>query len=170
MNSTVHPSGSQGLPTEINSKTMVIRSQRTTFRHVIDLIVTLLAWFAFLYLLIRGIWAVGTNQIDGLGMPFFSRALPSMESLAVYGIAMLVQAVLLLLWALYNWSRFHGKTRRSNNGALPDEALTKNYGIQQNTLTSLRNNSISVIHHTHDGRITSITHPANSSAHSNLLN
>ena len=169
MSQTAYSSGSHHLPDEINSKTMVIRSQRTTFRHVVDLIVTLLAWFAFLYLLIRGIWAVGTNQVDGLGVPFFSRALPSVESLTVYGIAMLVIAVILLLWALYNWSRFHGKTRRSNNGVLPDEALTRNYGIQQSTLSSLRGNSISVIHHTHDGRITSITHPINSSDRSKLI-
>ena len=35
---------------------------------------TLLAWCAFLYLLIRGIMAVGSNQMQGVDMPFFSAA------------------------------------------------------------------------------------------------
>lgn len=146
------------LPLEINASTMVIRSQRSTLRHALDWIVTLLAWCAFLYLLIRGIMAVGSNQMQGLDMPFFSRVLPSVDTLIIYALAMVLQGVFLLLWALYNWSRFHGKTRRNAASNLNDAQLTRSYGIDQAALDSLRTQPISVIHHAPDGAITAIAH------------
>lgn len=146
------------LPLEINASTMVIRSQRSALRHAVDWIVTLFAWLAFLYLLIRGIMAVGNNNLQGVDMPFLSRAMPSVDTLSIYALAMILQGTMLLLWALYNWSRFHGKTRRGASGVLDDERLTRSYGIDQNTLRSLRTNPISVIHHAPDGAITAVTH------------
>lgn len=146
------------LPLEINASTMVIRSQRSTFRHALDWIVTLLAWCAFLYLLIRGIMAVGSNQMQGVDMPFFSRVLPSVDTLIIYALAMVLQGVFLLLWALYNWSRFHGKTRRNAANTLNDAQLTRSYGIDQSALNSLRSQPVSVIHHAPDGAITAIDH------------
>lgn len=145
------------LPQEINASTMVIRSQRSALRHTIDWIMTLFAWLAFLYLLIRGIMAVGSNNLQGVDMPFLSRAMPSVDTLSIYALAMILQGLMLLVWALYNWSRFHGKTRRGAAGALDDERLSRSYGIDQNTLRSLRANPISVIHHAPDGAITAIT-------------
>lgn len=146
------------LPLEINASTMVIRSQRSTFRHALDWIVTLLAWCAFLYLLIRGIMAVGSNQMQGVDMPFFSRMMPSVDTLIIYALAMVLQGMFLLVWALYNWSRFHGKTRRSSANTLDDERLTRSYGIDQTALNSLRSLPVSVIHHAPDGAITAISH------------
>ena len=135
------------LPQEINASTMVIRSQRSALRHTIDWIMTLFAWLAFLYLLIRGIMAVGSNNLQGVDMPFLSRAMPSVDTLSIYALAMILQGLMLLVWALYNWSRFHGKTRRGAAGAVDDERLSR----------SLRANPISVIHHAPDGAITAIT-------------
>ena len=68
----------------------------------------------------------------------------------------LAAAVMLLLWALYNWSRFHGKTRRNNASELSDERLMRGYGVDQSILLSLRSRPISVIHHSADGAITNI--------------
>ncbi|MBV7420009.1 MULTISPECIES: poly-beta-1,6-N-acetyl-D-glucosamine biosynthesis protein PgaD [Comamonas] len=144
------------LPLEIDASTMVIRSQRSAFRHAVDWIVTLLAWCAFLYLLVRGIMAVGSNQMQGVDMPFFSRVMPSVDTLIIYALAMVLQGLFLLVWALYNWSRFHGKTRRSSASALDDARLTRSYGIDQAALDSLRSQPVSVIHHAPDGSITAI--------------
>lgn len=157
---TLHPtSAANHLPMEINASTMVIRSQRSALRHTVDAVLTLCAWLVFLYLFGKGIWAVGTHQAEGLDVPFLSRALPSVDTLTIYGLAMVLQALLLLLWALYNWSRFHGKTRRNTAYVLPDEKLTRSYGIDQSTLNSLRSSPISVIHHASEGSISAITHP-----------
>lgn len=155
----IHPAH---IPREINASTMVIRTQRSKLRHIADWVITLLAWCAFLYLLIRGIIAVGSGQTEGLDMPFMSRALPSIDTLIIYALAMVMQGVLLLFWAFYNWSRFHGKTRRSSANTLADERLMNDYGIDKIALTSLRSRPISVIHHTPDGSITAITSSRNS--------
>lgn len=142
---------------EINASTMVIRTQRSKLRHAADWVITVFAWIAFLYLLIRGIIAVGTGQTMGVDMPFMSRALPSVDTLAIYALAMILQGMLLLLWAFYNWSRFHGKTRRSSAQTIADERLMNDYGIDKVALNSLRSRPISVIHHTPEGAITAIT-------------
>lgn len=147
------------LPAQIDASTMVVRSQRSAIRHAIDWVLTLIAWLVFLYLFAKGIWAVGTNQLHGLDMPFFSRALPSIDTLIIYGLAMLVQAVLLIVWALYNWTRFRGKTRRASPLSLNAQKLSRSYGIDSNMLQTLQRKSVSVIHHTPDGRISAITHP-----------
>lgn len=146
------------LPLAIDASTMAIRTQRSAFRHAVDWIVTLLAWCAFLYLLVRGIMAVGSNQMQGVDMPFFSRVMPSVDTLIIYALAMVLQGLFLLVWALYNWSRFHGKTRRSSASALDDARLTRSYGIDQAALDSLRSQPVSVIHHAFDGSIMSIDH------------
>lgn len=148
------------LPLEINASSMVIRSQRSKLRHTVDWILTVLAWIIFLYLFAKGIWAVGTNHVQGLDVPFFSRMLPSLDTLGIYALAMAFQGIVLIVWALYNWGRFHGKTRRGSSKTLQDEELTRSYGIDHSTLNSLRTSPVSVIHHSTDGTITAITHPA----------
>lgn len=153
-------SSANHFPDQIDASTMIVRSQRSGLRRGIDWVLTLLAWFLFLFLFIKGIWAVGTNQVNGIDMPFMSRALPSVDTLSIYALAMLLQALLLLVWALYNWTRFHGKTRRSSASSLGDDKLSRSYGINRNMLQSLQSSSISVIHHTPDGNISAITHPA----------
>lgn len=162
MVTTAYPSAANHAPMEINTSTMVIRTQRSALRHAIDWVLTLLAWLVFLFLFAKGIWAVGTDHTEGLDVPFLSRALPSMDTLAIYGLAMLLQASILLVWALYNWSRFHGKTRRNTSAHLHDEQLARSYGIDQSTLNTLRNSPISVIHHAPEGNINAITHPTGS--------
>ena len=147
-------------PQEINASSMVIRTQRSTLRHTIDRVLTLLAWLAFVYLFAQGIWAVGTNQLEGLDVPFMSRALPSLDTLAIYALAMILQGVMLILWAVYNWSRFRGKQRRNAAISLSDESLTRSYGISQKALQSLRTRPVSIIHHAPEGYITSIQSPS----------
>lgn len=157
---TPQPSAKKILPAQIDASTMVVRSQRSAVRHGIDWVLTLIAWMVFIFLFAKGIWAVGTNQLHGLDMPFFSRAIPSIDTLIIYGLAMLVQAVLLIVWALYNWTRFRGKTRRASALSLDAQRLSISYGIDSHMLQTLHSNSVSVIHHTPDGRISAITHPA----------
>lgn len=147
------------LPLEINASTMVIRSQRSKLRHTVDWVLTVLAWIIFLYLFAKGIWAVGSNRVQGLDVPFLSRVLPSLDTLAIYALAMAFQGTVLIVWALYNWGRFHGKTRRGGTRTLEDEELTRSYGIDHSTLNSLRSSPVSVIHHSPEGTITAITHP-----------
>ena len=162
MATTSHSPAANHMPMEIDADSMVIRTQRSALRKAIDWILTICAWVLFVYLFANGIWAVGTNRMEGLDMPFLSRALPSIDTLGIYGLAMLLQAAILLIWALYNWSRFHGKTRRTQAAALPDEKLKRSYGIDQSTLDTLRLSNISVIHHEPEGNISAITHPTGS--------
>ncbi|MDR3003981.1 MAG: poly-beta-1,6-N-acetyl-D-glucosamine biosynthesis protein PgaD [Acidovorax sp.] len=141
---------------EICTATMVICTQRSRLRYALDVVLTLLAWLAFAYLFAQGIWAVGTNRVEELEMPFLSRAQLSMNTLSIYALAMLLQGLLLVLWALYNWGRFRGKQRRNTDTAVSDESLTRSYGIDASTLQRLRTQPISVIYHTADGSIAAV--------------
>lgn len=150
------PTASTSLSLEVNTATMVIRTQRSKLRYALDVVLTLLAWLAFAYLFAQGIWAVGTGHMEGLDMPFISRMQPSMGTLSTYALAMLLQGLLLVVWALYNWGRFRSKQRRSADAAVSDESLTHRYGIDIPTLQRLRTQPVSVIYHTPDGSIAAV--------------
>lgn len=141
---------------EINAATMVIRSARGHWRLALDILLTWLAWAFFTFLVARGIWSVLSAQREGVDMPWLTPLLPGMSDLGVYLLAMLLQGGLLLLWARYNFWRFHGRQRRAAPLPMDDDSLLRHYGIPADGLRRLRNLPVSVIHHAQDGRIVQV--------------
>lgn len=139
---------------DINASTMVIRSARGYWRHVLDIFLTWMAWIFFSYLFARGIWSVLSSGREGADLPWLTPLLPGFSDLGVYLLAMLLQGGLLVLWARYNFWRFHGRTRRAPPAAMDDDSLI--YGIPADSLQQLREQPVSVIHHAADGRIVQV--------------
>lgn len=138
----------------ITASTMIIRTQRGRWRVLLDSLLTLIAWVVFVYLFAAGIWSVVMHSHPGaVDLPWLSRLLPTVSNLGVYLLAMLIQGGLLLLWARYNWWRFHGQDRRARIAPLDDESLLRWSGIPAQALQRLRQAPVSVIHHAPDGSI-----------------
>lgn len=153
----MNTTASLGRPHEINASTMVIRSARGRWRHVLDAVLTVLAWAFFIFLFARGIQAVLADQREGVDLPLLSQLMPTFSDLGVYVLAMLLQGALLLIWARYNYWRFRGKQRRASAQVENDDGVLRYYGIQAGSLQRLRVQPVSVIHHAHDGSIVHIS-------------
>lgn len=138
---------------DINATTMVIRSARGYWRHVLDIFLTWMAWIFFSYLLARGIWSVLARGSEGAELPWLAPLLPGLHDLGIYLLAMLLQGGLLVLWAHYNCRRFRGRTRRAPPAAMDDDSLLRYYGIPPDSLRCMRQLPVCVIHHAPDGRI-----------------
>lgn len=147
------------LPKRIDETTMTVKSPAKNWRYVVDFIFTLLAWCAFIYLIVRGVRYIQDGSLNAVGVPVWSKFFDAIGILGIYLLAMILQGAFLILWALYNKIRFQGKHRRTNVEKLSDELLAGDYDIDQEGLQRLRSNSISIIHHDDIGRITLIEHP-----------
>src|SRR5690606_7670545 len=131
---------------DINASTMVIRSARGYWRHVLDIFLPWMAWIFFSYLFARGIWSVLEREREGVDMPWLAPLLPGFSDLGLYLLAMLLQGGLLVLWARYNFWRFRGQTRRAPPPALDDDSLLRHYGIPPDSLRRMRQLPVCVIH------------------------
>ncbi|WP_455555226.1 poly-beta-1,6-N-acetyl-D-glucosamine biosynthesis protein PgaD [Comamonas sp.] len=146
------------LPEDINASTMVIRSQRGWWRHALDIVLTVTAWASFIYLWGRGLHTVLTGKdIDGFDLPWVQQLLPTLHDFSAYIVAILLQGLLLLLWARYNASRFRHRQRRTSTRPLEDQNLLRDYGVAPSGLAQLRRKTVSTIHHTRHGKIVQIT-------------
>lgn len=141
---------------EINASTMVIRSARGYWRRLLDLLLTWVAWVFFSYLFARGIWSVLAQERAGVELPWMAALLPGLADLSVYLLAMLLLGGLLVLWARYNFWRFHGHNRRAVPAAMDDDSLLRHYGIPADSLQRMRQLPVCVIHHAPDGRIVQV--------------
>lgn len=141
------------LPDVINADTMVIRSERGFWRHALDLVLTLLAWAAFIYLFARGLWTIVRTGHVGVDMPLLSQLHPTISDLGVYLLAVLFLGMLLLVWVRYNAWHFQGKQRRTNVSPIVSKTQPMLYGVELSALQKLRATPISVIHHREDGTL-----------------
>ena len=156
-----HTHADTALPATIDATTMVIRSRRTWWRSTLDITLTLLAWLGFLLLWGRGLRSMLQHKdIDGLELPIAQQLLPTVHDLAIYVLAILLQGLLLLGWARYNFWRFHGKQRRGPIPALSDSRLMADYDLDPASLQRLRTQAVSVVEHACDGSIVQVVTPA----------
>lgn len=82
--------------------------------------------------------------------------LPTVRTLWGYGLLALVNAAVLVGWAVYNHRRFGGKDRRKPFQPLSDHRLAMSFAVTPTQLAQLRAARVSVIHHGADGEILAI--------------
>jgi hypothetical protein len=99
--------------------------------------------------------AVGSNQMQGVDMPFFSRVMPSVDTLIIYALAMVLQGLFLLVGAvqLEPFPRQDPPQFRQRPGRCTSDPQLRH---RPGGLDSLRSQPVSVIHHAPDGSITAI--------------
>lgn len=135
---------------------MIITTQRSRAGYLVDLLLTAIGWFAFVYLFGSGIVAILRATAGGPDVDLWPVFLPTVRTLWGYGLLALANAAVLVGWAVYNHRRFGGKDRRKPIKALSDQRLAKSFAVTSAQLADLRAARISVIHHGHDGEILQI--------------
>ncbi|MDO9435211.1 poly-beta-1,6-N-acetyl-D-glucosamine biosynthesis protein PgaD [Hydrogenophaga sp.] len=136
---------------------MIIRTSRSRLHTFVDAVLTAIAWILFIYLF-------GSSLIDILsgyreGGPDLSRVerfLPTVGTLGIYALVALVNAAVLLTWALYNAHRFRGVDRRKPPAPLTDVQLAQSFGLPPEQRAESATAKSMTIHHGKDGNIEGI--------------
>ncbi|MGB3430992.1 poly-beta-1,6-N-acetyl-D-glucosamine biosynthesis protein PgaD [Achromobacter sp.] len=135
---------------------MIITTQRSRAGYLFDLVLTAIGWFAFVYLFGAGILAILRAAAGGPGVSLWPVFLPTVHTLWGYALLALVNAGVLVAWAVYNHRKFAGKDRRKAIKPLDDRRLAASFAITPAQLTQLRSARTSIIHHGAAGEITGI--------------
>lgn len=135
---------------------MIITTQRSRAGYLFDLALTAVGWFAFVYLFGSGIVAILRGVAGGPEASLWPVFLPTVRTLWAYALLALVNAAVLVGWAIYNRRRFGGKDRRKPIKPLSDRRLAMSFAVTPAQLAQLRGARISTIHHGDDGEILDI--------------
>lgn len=136
---------------------MIINVERTRSlpARLIDLVLTIIAWVLFVFLLYRGVVDSGTGPGSG-PRPIVPDALSTLDTLTLYAIVALINAAILIGWAIYNQARFRGRNRRQPVGILSDRKLADSFNVKTSSLEELRASRLAVVFHDERGVIRDI--------------
>jgi len=137
---------------------MIITTQRSRAGDLFDFVLTAFGWFAFVALIGAGILAILRGAASGPDAPLLPVFLPTVQTLWGYAVLAVVNAAVLVAWAVYNHRRFGGKDRRKPIRPLTDQRLAKSFEVSADQLTQLRATRVAVIHHGNAGQIDGIEH------------
>jgi biofilm PGA synthesis protein PgaD len=132
-----------------------VERTRTLLARVIDLVLTIVAWILFVMLLYRGVVDSGTGPESG-PRPIVPDALSTLDTLTLYIIVALINAAILIGWALYNQMRFRGRDRRQPIGPLSDNKIAESFRVKTSSLAELRGSRFAVVFHDEGGEIRDI--------------
>ncbi|WP_241049193.1 poly-beta-1,6-N-acetyl-D-glucosamine biosynthesis protein PgaD, partial [Achromobacter xylosoxidans] len=117
---------------------MIITTQRSRAGYLFDLVLTAVGWFAFVYLFGAGILAILRGAAGGPQAPLWPTFLPTLHTLLGYALLALINATVLVAWAVYNHLRFAGKDRRQAIKPLDDQRLAASFAVTPRQLAQLR--------------------------------
>jgi biofilm PGA synthesis protein PgaD len=133
---------------------MIIRTTRSRLAAFVDVIVTAIAWIAFIYFLGTGLWEIVIGQRQGgPDISRIARFFPTMETLGIYALVALVNGAILLAWARYNAYRFRGVDRRQAPVPLTDAQLAESFGLALAERMGSASAKSMTIHHGREGDI-----------------
>lgn len=135
---------------------MIITTQRSRAGYLFDLVLTAIGWFAFVYLFGSGVVAILRGAAGGPEASLWPVFLPTVHTLWGYALLALINAAVLVGWAVYNHRRFGGKDRRKPGKPLSDHRLAMSFAVTSAQLAQLRAARVSIIHHSADGEIVDI--------------
>ena len=137
-----------------------VEGSRSLLARTIDLVLTIIAWILFVILLYRGVVDSGTGPESG-PRPIVPDALSTLDTLTLYVVVALINAAILIGWALYNQMRFRGRDRRQPIGVLSDRKLAESFKVKISSLEELRASRFAVVFHDEGGEIRDIQGRAN---------
>lgn len=124
----------------------LIVTERRLLPRLIDSLLTLIAWGGFIWLIYHGVESVlHTQSQDGV-VPFKL----TFNTVVFYLLIVLVNSLLLVLWAKYNQIRFTVE-RRTRRDALSDQELADHFGLKPGVLEQLKQAQIAVVSYSDDG-------------------
>jgi len=127
---------------------MIITTKRSNLRYFLDILLTALGWLFFIYLFFAGIVAILSGGMQGPQIPLVSPVfLTSAQTVINYVIIALINANLLIGWAVYNQFRFTGKDRRQPPQPLTPLHLQKSFALSPALFDDVQNADVMVVYH-----------------------
>jgi len=132
---------------------MIISTSRSRLGFLVDAVLTIIAWIAFIYLFGAGIVAILRGAAQGPQAPLWSTFLPTMGTLSAYLLVAAINAAILVAWAIYNHLRFAGLDRRTSPAAIGAAQLARSFALDAKGVEDINASKVVVIHHDEEGRI-----------------
>lgn len=136
---------------------MIISTARSRIGFVFDVILTIIGWAGFVFLFGRGIVAILRGASQGPDAPVLSAFFPTLGTLSAYALIALINAAILICWAVYNHWRFAGLDRRKAIAAIPAAHMARSFALSPEEVGQLGASKIAMVHHDADGRIKAIS-------------
>lgn len=132
---------------------MIISTSRTLPGFLFDALLTAVGWMAFIYLFGAGILAILRGAAQGPQASLLPTFLPTLGTLSTYAIVFVINAVILICWALYNNFRFKGFDRRKPIDAISTVRVARSFSVTLDEVNSLRSAQVLTVHHNAQGGI-----------------
>ncbi|WP_145507004.1 poly-beta-1,6-N-acetyl-D-glucosamine biosynthesis protein PgaD [Yersinia alsatica] len=133
----------------------LIHTEQRTIPRWIDIIITALAWFGFIFLFVKGFLDM-IHRAPNMGpIPFRVYILAGLTTLALYAAIAAFNAVVLIVWAKYNQVRFQVE-RRGHRPHLNDDELADSMEMSGSMIAQLKAGSCLTLYNDENGHLLEI--------------
>ncbi|MBP6018076.1 MAG: poly-beta-1,6-N-acetyl-D-glucosamine biosynthesis protein PgaD [Burkholderiaceae bacterium] len=133
---------------------MIIKTQRSLIGLTMDGALTAVGWIGFFYLFTQGVMSLLMPAYQKTGYAAQLAALmPSIQTLMVYLLVLLLNGVLLVLWACYCQTLFKRLISRQIHLESTAPAVAAHFHLLPKQLHDVRDSRVTVIYHTDEGDI-----------------
>jgi len=132
---------------------MIITTSRSRVGFLLDALLTIIGWLAFIYLFGTGILAILRGAAGGPEASLVPTFLPTIGTLSTYVIIALVNAAILICWAAYNHWRFAGLDRRRPINLAGVAQMARSFSVTVDEVSRFRTAKVLTVHHTAKGDI-----------------
>ncbi|CQD33334.1 poly-beta-1,6-N-acetyl-D-glucosamine biosynthesis protein PgaD [Yersinia mollaretii] len=130
----------------------LIHTEQRLIPRWIDIIITALAWFGFIFLFVKGFLDM-IDRAPNMGpIPFRLYILSGLTTLALYAAIALFNAVVIIIWAKYNQVRFQVE-RRGHRPHLNDDELASSMDISGEMVAQLKAGSCLTLYNDEHGQL-----------------
>jgi len=136
----------------------LIHTARSRSGYLFDFTLTIVGWLVFLLLFASGLFnLLISTGMNGAREVWISPLLASSSTtLMIYAALAALNAVVLIGWAVYNYRRFSGKSRRKPTLPLPRPHLQASFALAPALLERTQDARVMVISHEEDSAICAI--------------
>jgi biofilm PGA synthesis protein PgaD len=139
-------------------------STRSAWARGLDWVLSALAWLFYLYVIrdvFIDLYYITTQSFawmfDGSGRPSVAAMERLFSTLRLYGVVVLANGTILIVWALYNQLRFRGQYRRVADRTVSVEDLATLYRLPAADIARWQSSRILVMHHDADGTLANVS-------------
>ncbi|CNH75999.1 poly-beta-1,6-N-acetyl-D-glucosamine biosynthesis protein PgaD [Yersinia pekkanenii] len=130
----------------------LIHTEQRLIPRWIDIIITALAWFGFIFLFVKGFLDV-IDRAPNMGpIPFRLYILGGLTTIALYAAIAVFNALVLIVWAKYNQVRFQVE-RRGHRAHLDDDELANSMEMSNNMIAQLKAGSCLTLYNDEHGQL-----------------
>lgn len=130
----------------------LIHTEQRAIPRWIDIIITALAWFGFIFLFVKGFLGM-IHRAPNMGpIPFRMYILAGLTTLALYAAIAAFNAIVLIVWAKYNQVRFQVE-RRGHRPHLNDDELADSLDVSGDMIAQLKAGSCLTLYNDEHGQL-----------------